>query len=216
VNRRAPVIIGVLFLVVAVLAFFFLVNPKMGEVKETQDALEEARTEQTTLEAELARLQQAERDAPATQRQLARIRQKLPPVADLPGLINLLQDAADRSGVDFFSVSPGDPEPDPSGRAAIIPAGIQVIGGFFSVDEFLFRLETLRRAAKVVTISVTEGPEGGLQQTLAVEFYTTDTDAGPGAAIASPSPTPSPGASPSPGATPSPAVSPSPTVSPGG
>lgn len=211
-NRRAPLFIGIAFLLVAILAYFFLVSPKMGEVKEAEDALEEAQSEQTTLEAELARLQQAERDAPAIRRQLARIRQKLPPVADLPGLINLLQDAADTSGVDFFSVSPGDPEPDVTGRAAVIPAGIQVIGGFFPVDEFLFRLETLRRAAKVVTISTTEGPDGApqLQITLAAEFYTTDTTAGPGAPAASPSPTPSPGASPSPG------VSPTPTTSPGG
>jgi Tfp pilus assembly protein PilO len=146
VNRRAPVVVGIAFLLVAVLAFFFLVNPKMGEVNDAQDALEEAQDEQTSLEAELARLQQAERDAPATQRQLARIRQQIPPVADLPGLINLLQDAADTSGVDFFSVSPGDPQPDASGRAAVIPAGIQVIGGFFPVDEFLFRLGGRQRS----------------------------------------------------------------------
>jgi Tfp pilus assembly protein PilO len=223
VNRRTPVIIGVVFLLVAVLAYFFLLSPKIGEVNEARQALETARQEQTVLEADLARLQQLERDAPQVRRQLARLRQQVPPVADLPGIINLLQNAADTSGVDFFSVSPGDPEPDATGMVAVIPAGIQIVGSFFPVDEFLFRLETLRRAAKVITLTVSEGAEGlpQIQANLAVEFYTTDTTAGPGAPLPEPSPTPSPGAPASPGASPAPGESPpvgttpTPTVSPG-
>jgi hypothetical protein len=57
-----------------------------------------------------------------------------------------------------------------------------VTGGFFAVDEFLFRLETLPRQMKVINLTVGAGPEGlpQLQISMSAEAYTTDTSAGPG------------------------------------
>jgi Tfp pilus assembly protein PilO len=206
-NRRAPLIVALVVIAIAIAVFFLLVFPKMKQVGRAQDDLETARDEQVTLETELARLQAVREDAPKIRRQVARFRKEVPPVADLPGMINQLQDAADVSNVDFFAVSPGTPAAATAGAAAVIPAQIQVIGGFFQVDEFLFRLETLPRAAKVVTVAITEGPDQlpQIQVTMSVEFYTTDTSAGPGAAIDT---APEPGTSPAPGASPEPSPSP--------
>jgi Tfp pilus assembly protein PilO len=211
VNRRAPLIAGIILLLVAILAVFFLVMPKISDIGEAEDRLEQAEQDEVALQTELSRLQEAAENAPLLRRELARFRRAVPPVADLPGLINLLQTAADVAGVDFFAISPGDPVPAAGGGAAEVPASIQVIGGFFPVDEFLFRLETLQRASKAPTITVSEGPDGApqVQVQLEVRFYTTDVDAGPGAAPpGAPGAEPSPGASPSPGATPSPGASP--------
>jgi type IV pilus assembly protein PilO len=207
-NRRAPLIAGIILVVLAVAAFFLLVRPKIGEVGEAEEDLEQAEQEELTLRTELERLQALRDEAPEIQRQLARFRRQIPPVADLPGLINELQDIADVSGVDFFAISPGTPAAAPGGGAAEIPATIQVVGTFFPVDEFLFRLETLPRAAKAVSVTVAEGPEGlpQIDVTMDVRFYTTDTEAGPGAAPEEPAPEASP--------SPSPTTSPSPTESP--
>lgn len=182
-NRRAPLFAAAGALVLVLAAFFLLVFPKMREVSRTEEELEQARSEEVGLRSELARLQAVREDAPRVQRQLARLRRNLPPVADLPGLINQLQSAADVSGVDFFSITPGTPVPVPAG-ASEIPAQVQVIGGFFPVDEFLFRLETLPRASKVLNISVAEGTDGlpQISVTLDVRFFTTDLQAGPGGA----------------------------------
>jgi Tfp pilus assembly protein PilO len=208
VNRRAPLIAGVIFVVLVLVAVFLLVLPKIGDVGEAEDRLERVEQDEVALQTELSRLQEAAENAPQLRRELARFRRAVPPVADLPGLINLLQTAADTSGVDFFSIAPGAPVVAPQGGAAEIPASIQVIGGFFPVDEFLFRLETLQRASKVPTITVSEGPDGlpQIQIQLEVRFFTTDAAAGPGAVPAAPVASPSPGASP--GATPSPGASP--------
>jgi Tfp pilus assembly protein PilO len=208
VNRRAPLIAGLIILVLALAAVFLLVLPKISDVGEAEDRLEQVEQDEVALQTELSRLQEAAENAPQLRRELARFRRAVPPVADLPGLINLLQTAADTSGVDFFSIAPGTPVVAPQGGAAEIPASIQAIGGFFPVDEFLFRLETLQRASKVPTITVSEGPDGlpQVQIQLEVRFFTTDTAAGPGAAVPGPEPSPSPGASP--GATPSPGASP--------
>jgi Tfp pilus assembly protein PilO len=216
-SRRAPLIAGIIFVVLAALAAAFLVIPKMGDVTEAQERLQEAEEREVVLQAELSRLQAAEENLPELRRELARFRRAVPPVADLPGLINELQTAADVAGVDFFLVAPGTPVPASGGGAVEVPAQMQVIGSFFAVDEFLFRLETLPRAAKVVGITVGPGPDGLPQIQIEMDgrFYTTDLDAGPGGAPpeapeAEASPSPSPGASPAPGE--SPTSSPSPVT----
>jgi len=201
-NRRAPVFAAIGVAVVAIAATMLLVFPKYREVGRAKDQLQTAQQEQVTLEAELARLQEAKKNAPQLMRQLAKVRRQIPPAADLPGLINQLQDAADVSQVDFFAVSPQVPVS--TGQASEIPAQVQVIGSFFSVDHFLWKLETLPRAAKVIGVQLAEGPNTlpQVQITLQVEFYTTDTTAGPGASLQSaPEAGPAPAASPSPAAT---------------
>jgi Tfp pilus assembly protein PilO len=222
VNRRAPVIAVVAFVLLAILMVVFLVMPKMNDVGEAEDQLEAAQVEELTLQTELSRLQASAEDAPRLRAELAKARRAVPPVADLPGLINELQTAADVAGVDFFSISPGAPQAAVGASASEIPASIQVIGGFFPVDEFLFRLETLPRSSKVITLTLSEGPDGAPQidVQLDVRFFTTDLEAGPGASIPIP-PAPAPAAdSPTPETTPraspgpreSPTTIPSPTT----
>ena len=92
--------------------------------------------------------------------------------------------------MDFFSFTPGTPVPNPTGSYSTIASQITVSGGYFAIDEFLFLLETLPRAAKVTTLAVTPsaGARGdhdddstsNLQLQITVEFYTTDSSAGPG------------------------------------
>jgi Tfp pilus assembly protein PilO len=186
-GQRTPIIAGVAVALIAVLAFMFLVRPKMSQVSEAQVELEAAQDEEIVLEAQLRTLQDAQAAAPETEREIALIEDQVPPTADLPALIRLLQSAADRAAVDFFSFTPATPVADATGQFSTISSSITVTGGYFSIDEFLFLIETLPRAAKGVSISVAPGGGDaavGTSQTLTllatVEFYTTDISAGPG------------------------------------
>ena len=190
-NRRAPIIAGVIAVAVALLAVFLLVRPKMSEVSTTEDDLQAAEDQEVTLAAQLNALQDAQAAAPETEQEIAAIDAEIPPTADLPSLFRLLQGAADRSVVDFFSFTPGTPVPNLTGSYSTIASQITVSGGYFAIDEFLFLLETLPRAAKVTTLAVTPSSAASgetttttstsnLQLQLTVEFYTTDTSAGPG------------------------------------
>jgi Tfp pilus assembly protein PilO len=191
VNRRAPIIAGVIAVAVALLAVFLLVRPKMSEVSTTEDDLQTAEDQEVTLAAQLNALQDAQAAAPETEQEIAAIDAEIPPTADLPSLFRLLQGAADRSVVDFFSFTPGSPAPNTAGTFSTIASQVTVSGGYFAIDEFLFLLETLPRAAKVTTLAVTPSSvasgetttttsTSSLQLQLTVEFYTTDTSAGPG------------------------------------
>jgi Tfp pilus assembly protein PilO len=191
VNRRAPIIAGVIAVAVALFAVFLLVRPKMSEVSTTEDDLQAAEDQEVTLAAQLNALQDAQAAAPETEQEIAAIDAEIPPTADLPSLFRLLQGAADRSVVDFFSFTPGTPAPNTAGTFSTIASQVTVSGGYFAIDEFLFLLETLPRAAKVTTLAVTPSSAASgetttttstsnLQLQLTVEFYTTDTSAGPG------------------------------------
>lgn len=200
-SRRAPIFAAIGVVLVAIVATVALVFPKYRQVGKTKDELQEAQAQQVVLETELARLLEAKKNAPQLMRQLARVRRQIPPAADLPGLINHLQDAADLSQVDFFAVSPQVPVA--TGQASEIPASVQVVGGFHPVAIFLHKLETLPRAAKILSVQVAPGPNQlpQIQVTLAVKFFTTDTTSGPGASVPIPG-----GAKPAPAASPSPAA----------
>jgi len=189
VNRRAPIIAGAIVLLVALLAVFLMVLPKMSEVGETEDQLQEAEDQEINLAAQLNALEDAQAAAPETELEIAAIDAQVPQTADLPRLFRELQGAADRAAVDFFSFTPGTPVPNLSGSYSMIASQITVSGGYFAIDEFLFLLETLQRAAKVTTLAVTPSAGGEettttststLQLQITVEFYTTDSSAGPG------------------------------------
>jgi len=189
VNRRAPIIAGVIAVAVALFAVFLLVRPKMSEVSTTEDDLQTAEDQEVTLAAQLNALQDAQAAAPETEQEIAAIDAEIPPTADLPSLFRLLQGAADRSVVDFFSFTPGSPAPNTAGTFSTIASQVTVSGGYFAIDEFLFLLETLPRAAKVTTLAVgqsgastggTTTSTSNLQLQVTVEFYTTDVSAGPG------------------------------------
>lgn len=184
-NRRAPIIAAAIAVVVALLLVFLLVLPKMREVGETEEQLQAAQDQEIALAAELRALQQAQEEAPETEQEIAAIDDAIPPTADLPALFRLLDSAASRAAVDFFSFTPGTPVVDPTSQYSTISSQVTVTGGYFAIDEFLFLLETLPRAAKVTTIAVTgtsteETTTGSLQLQMTVEFFTTDTSAGPG------------------------------------
>jgi Tfp pilus assembly protein PilO len=188
VNRRAPLIAGGAIALVAVILMMIFVLPKRSEVGEVQDQLTAAQDQESALQAQLAALQDAQAAAPETERQIAEIEEQIPPTADLPALINQLQGAADRAALDFFSFSPGTPIPDASGQLSVIQTQITVSGTYFALDEFLFLLETLPRAAKVESITVTPNQASTtstttaaspLQMAMTVDFFTTDVSAGP-------------------------------------
>jgi type IV pilus assembly protein PilO len=218
-SRRGPLIAGIVSGVVALLAVILLVLPKMREVGDTQDELRAAEDQEITLQAELRALQDAQASSQETAAEIQALDDQVPPTADLPELFRLLQAAADRAAVDFFQFSPGTPIADASGSFSVVPSQIVVTGGYFSVQEFLYNLEALARANKVISVAISPGggaAEGGastiattgrLQLQATVEFYTTDSSSGPGS-----QPGPSTGTPVTPPAAETPAETPEPGV----
>lgn len=190
-NRRGPIIAAVASAVVIALTILLVVLPKMSQVSKARADLSAATDQEQTLQGQLHALQDAQAAAPETKAQIAKLDNLVPSEADLPKLIKTLSDVSDRSSVDFFTMSPSVPTADPSGTFSTIITQVNVTGAYFAIIDFLYRLETLPRAAKVTSIALTPAAAetstttgatttGQLSLQLTVEFYTTDASAGPG------------------------------------
>jgi Tfp pilus assembly protein PilO len=189
-ERRGPIIAGVAVAVAFLLVMFFLVLPKMGQVKDANKTLQDAQTQQSTLDSQLAALKQAETDAPKNRETIRKVDQAIPPTADQQGFILLMQNAAVLASVDIFTLTPSAPVFDPLTGLSTIPNGVSATGSYFSITEFLFNIETLPRAAKVTSLNITASPSETepnlLTLTASIDIYTSDSSAGPGS---SPGPT---------------------------
>ena len=82
----------------ALLLVIFLVVPKMGQVTEAQDELEDTQAQQQTLSAQLNALEQAQAEAPENEATIRRVDAQVPPTADLSGAILFLRNAANVAG----------------------------------------------------------------------------------------------------------------------
>ena len=187
-GKRGPIAAGVGAAALVLLLVFFLVLPKMSQVSESQSALVAAKAEQGSLESQLQALQQAELDAPAARQVIEEVDRKIPPTADLPGLILLLNNAATRASVSLLTLTPGTPTPDPTTGLSTISVSITAEGSYFAITEFMFNIETLPRAAKVQTLGLAPGAADtttfstvpSLTATGTIVLYTQDVSAGPG------------------------------------
>jgi Tfp pilus assembly protein PilO len=184
-SKRAPILAAVAAAALALLMVFFLVLPKVAQVSDARAELTDERAKQTTLESELRALQDAKTAAPESQATIDRVNREIPPTADLPGLILLLQNASTSSGIDLTTITPAVPVVDATSGLSTISVSVTVTGSYFALTEYLYKIETLPRAAKVLTVSVSPaGSTGtttsGLTLTATLDMFTADTSAGPG------------------------------------
>jgi type IV pilus assembly protein PilO len=171
----------------AVLAagWFLLVSPKRGEAAGIRDDVASQQTTNSALQTQLAMLKAQAKTLPEQQASLARVAAKIPDNPALPALIRALSKAADDTGVELVSLAPGTPGPvaatapaaaTPSARTPVaagaaapaaspfspgvltaIPLSINVVGGYFQVEQFFDRLENLARATKVTGFTMAPG-----------------------------------------------------------
>jgi Tfp pilus assembly protein PilO len=164
---------------------FFLVLPKMSEVSAARDTLAQTQNDQQILISRRAALLDARAAAPQAKATIARVDRRIPSVADLPGLLVQLRNAVAASGLEASAVSPSTPTFDAVSGLSTIQVAITASGTYFEVTDFMYRLETFPRIAKVtsITTSGTDAAAAGIPDlTVAVNvlFFTSDTSAGPG------------------------------------
>jgi Tfp pilus assembly protein PilO len=158
----------------------------MGQVSEAREELDAAVSQNQTLQSQLAALRDARDREPEARAIIAEVERQIPSVADEPGLLLLLKNAATESGLTVASFTPATPVFDPNLNLSVISVGVNATGTYFDITEFLFRVQTLPRAAKTTGISLAPAGDAGvgavptLTLTATVNVYTTDTSAGPG------------------------------------
>ena len=187
-------------LAIVVIFFLLFIKPKLTEITEVRDQIEQEQDQAQSLRIRLAQLKDAQRQQPQTQARLAIFDRLLPTTPDLPAMIRQLQTAASASGMDLVSLAPSPPA-NLSGATGVqtISVNILVRGGFFRLETFLTRLEDLQRVVEVTSISV--APETDtltglttLSSSMTFRMYVVE----PNATVTGTSAAPAPAASPTP------------------
>jgi len=165
-TRTNKILLAVVVAVGATCAFYFLaLAPKREEIArlDTEVASKVAEVEQAR--ATLATYEQAKATYKSNYATLARLGKALPPDDDVRSLLVQLENAADRSGVDFAKIelgsavagapsTPADTAPADGGLApppgtvpvaggalSAMPFSFTFTGGFFDLSAFFTRLE---------------------------------------------------------------------------
>jgi Tfp pilus assembly protein PilO len=179
-GRRAVIVAGAGAAILGLLLVLFLVLPKMAEVTTAEEELQDAKAVQQSLSVQLNALEQARDEAPQNEATIREIEGKVPPTANLPGLILFLRNAATVSGVQVMSLTPAVPVPEPSGAFSSISVSASGQGSYFALVKYLHEMETLPRAATVESIDLSPIEGTVLSFAATITLYTSDVSSGPG------------------------------------
>lgn len=168
---------GVVVLAVLAAGWFLLVSPERAQASDLQSQAAAQQSAAAALQTQLAVLKAQAKDLPKQQAKLAAVEAKIPSEPAMPALIRALTAAATASGVEFVSLVPGAPTPvdaaaattpaaagaaptaagGSAGTLSAIPVAINVIGGYYEVEQYVAALEDLSRAFRLVNLSIAPG-----------------------------------------------------------
>jgi Tfp pilus assembly protein PilO len=133
-----PVIAAAL-LVVAVVAYWFLIHPKRSEIGRLGDDIEQLENE-----VRVATLN-AKNNEPVVRIRVAdlfALAKAMPDAEDMPGVILEMNSVASAAGIEFISIAPQAPTTSATGYR-VLPIALKFEGNYFDLTDFLFRLRNL-------------------------------------------------------------------------
>lgn len=141
------------FVLVVSLVFILLIRPQFLRL---QDLAEQQKTETSKLEQaklNLQRLKSIKNESAQIEANLIKITRRLPTDAEVPSMLVELQNLADSAGLDFVSAKI-DTIIDQSGFSEI-PFEITADGTFYSLVDYLYRMENMARKVTITGVTVT-------------------------------------------------------------
>lgn len=174
-NRRALIFGAIASILMLLLWYFMLWSPRQGEIEAAQARTEAAETQAATLEAEIQRLQVAQRDEPLKQARRAELQAAAPDDPALGQFILDVNAAAQASGIDFMTISQTPPAPSETGGLSTITLSFSIAGGYFQVLDFMNRLTDLPRLVVIDSVNLAPGEAGRLSASLGTRMFTTAT-----------------------------------------
>jgi Tfp pilus assembly protein PilO len=167
--------------VLAALAWFFLISPQNAQTAALQDQASVERQRVGTLEHRLAELREQNTRLSTYETTLDTDRKALPPTPDLAEFLRELQSAGTASRVAVNGLTVGSPTPTKAagGRAFAVPLTLTAVGSGGDLEEFLHQLQQVQpRAVLVNAVNATaEGQTGSLRGSgslnLTLQVFTT-------------------------------------------
>lgn len=156
--RARAAIFAAVLVAVSALAFVLVLRPQAARIADTKKQTQAQLQRISQLNLELRQLQALQQQAPQLRARAQRVDTAIPNDPQLAPFILQVQDAATRSAIDWLAVSPSPPAPGQQADILEINVSMNVNGGYFQIQDFLARLETLGRAVKISGVTLGAGP----------------------------------------------------------
>jgi type IV pilus assembly protein PilO len=139
-GREIYIITAVVAIVLIVAWYFLLLSPTRTTLSDLDGQVVAQQAALVTAQQEVARLESYKKTAPQSRAEIVRLGKMLPESEGIPSLIIELTRTADASGVALNSITRGATQPGtPFGLQSV---SLQVVGRFFDIEDFLYRLES--------------------------------------------------------------------------
>jgi len=151
---------GGALVIVSLLAFVVVLRPQAARIADTRKHADAQRQRVAELLLSLRQLQGLRQEAPQLRARAQRVDTAMPNDPQLGQFVLEVHDAARKSAIDWLTVSPGSPQVGQQAGVEEISVSMNLTGGYFQVEDFVARLETLGRALKISQVTLGPGPAG--------------------------------------------------------
>jgi Tfp pilus assembly protein PilO len=157
--KQQIAVVGAVLIVVLLLFVGVLVAPQILRLGALGVEEQTAMTELNNSKATYSQLEELKRSSRKTDNELLRLDQKAPDSgAELPALLVQIEDISTKSGIGFMSIKPSNPVQKTNFQE--VPMEIQINAYFFSLMDFIYRVEKLQRIINITGIDIKEGKDG--------------------------------------------------------
>ncbi|HET7651876.1 MAG TPA: type 4a pilus biogenesis protein PilO [Acidimicrobiales bacterium] len=177
---RRSIVIGVVAAILVLLLWWFLLwSPQRKKIDDAKARTDTAQQQIGQLRVTLSRLQELKRTEALKRSQIEALRVAVPDQPNLAQFILDANDAANKAGIDFLSVTPSPPATAAAGggTAAGAPAAINlamsITGGYFQVLDFVNRLTDLPRIVVIDNLSLAAGDSSNMTVSITARMFTT-------------------------------------------
>lgn len=140
-RRNVYILSGLLLVVILAAYWFLLLSPLRERIADVDQQIAAERTQLAQNQAQLAVLERTRLDAQRNQARIIELAKMMPERTELPSLLLQIQDLATESGIEFMTISPG--QPIAAGLYQTVPLALQFTGTFFDLNDFIYRAEQM-------------------------------------------------------------------------
>jgi type IV pilus assembly protein PilO len=140
-RRIRFVLVALVLVVIVAVCWFMVLSPLRADIATANASIEAERTKLAAAQAKLAQAETTRQEGKLNQARLLELAKMVPDSEEIPSLLLQIQELADQSGIEFISITPG--EPVEAGAFQIIPLQLEFSGTYFDLSDFVYRAEQM-------------------------------------------------------------------------
>jgi type IV pilus assembly protein PilO len=148
-NTQKFVSLSLVLAIVLIAFVWFIWIPKNDQISQLNTEMGGLNNEINIHRTKVRRLDELKKENMELQRQLALLKEQLPPEAEVEILLKQVSELGGRTGLDFKLWRPVEKKRSPSGLYVEIPVNVEVAGGYHSLGVFFDKISKLPRIINV-------------------------------------------------------------------